>query len=128
MNLKKIQLIILLIILSCSRWEYENESSPIEPSAPETYLTLVAVDTIYSTLDSLGDVLYALDEDPIPEYVWDTLTQAFSTITSSKQELHWWGEDPDGDVVGYKYRWSTDTVWTYTSFETGYFIYLSDQI
>ena len=121
MNLKKIQLIILLIILSCSRWEYEHESSPIEPSAPETYLTLVAVDTIYSTLDSLGDVLYALDEDPIPEYVWDTLTQAFSTITSSKQELHWWGEDPDGDVVGYKYRWSTDTVWTYTSFETGVF-------
>ena len=50
-----------------------------------------------------------------------TLPQALSTITSSRQELHWWGEDSDGDVVGYHYKWSSDTSWSYTNLESGIF-------
>ena len=90
-------------------------------SLPETYLSMVAIDTIYSTIDSLGNIFYAIDEEPNDEYVWDTLTQAFTTITSSRQELNWWGEDPDGEVVGYKYKWSTDSAWTFTDLESGVF-------
>ena len=48
-------------------------------------------------------------------------TAAFHTITTSKQELNWWGDDPDGDVVGYYYRWNTDSDWIYTEEEGGIF-------
>lgn len=37
--------------------------------------------------------------------------------TVSKQMLHWWGDDPDGIVVGYYWAWedtSCDTCWTWT--------------
>ena len=48
-------------------------------------------------------------------------TSTFHTITTSKQELHWWGDDPDGHVVGYYYRWNTDSDWIYTQNEGGIF-------
>lgn len=37
--------------------------------------------------------------------------------TVSKQVLHWWGDDPDGVVVGFYWAWddtSHDTCWTWT--------------
>ena len=120
-HLNIIRLIILLFFLSCNRWEYDDLSDPIEANLPQTYLSLVAVDTIYSTIDSIGNTIYAIDDNPDTGYVWDTLSQAFTTITSSRQELHWWGEDTDGDVVGYQYKWSSDSAWTFTDLESGVF-------
>jgi hypothetical protein len=35
--------------------------------------------------------------------------------TTSMQILHWYGDDPDGEVVGYEYRWNYDTTWTFTT-------------
>ena len=80
----------------------------IGESAPETYLSLVALDTIYATIDSSGAIQYAIDEDPSSNFIWDTLEAALTTITTSRQELHWWGEDLDGNVEGYYYKWSSD--------------------
>ena len=114
-------LILLCLSWSCSRWDYNDLSDPVDPTSPETYLSLVAVDTIYSSVDSLGNNIYAIDEVPDSGIVWDTLDQAFTTITTSRQELSWWGEDPDGNVIGYYYRWNTDSVWTYTDLESGVF-------
>ena len=51
--------------------------------APETYLSLVAVDTIYASVDSSGSALYSIGETPDPGMVWDTLDQAFTTITTN---------------------------------------------
>ena len=48
-------------------------------------------------------MVYAIDEEPSEQYIWDTLSNALTTITSSRQELHWWGEDADGNVIGYYY-------------------------
>ena len=79
------------------------------------------MDTIFSTTDSFGNIIYAIDEEPSSNYLWDTLSQAFTTITTSRQELHWWGDDPDGEIVGYKYKWSSDTAWTFTDLESGIF-------
>ena len=79
------------------------------------------MDTIFSTTDSFGNIIYAIDEEPSSDYLWDTLSQAFTTITTSRQELHWWGDDPDGEIVGYKYKWSSDTAWTFTDLENGIF-------
>ena len=93
----------------------------IGESAPETYLSLVALDTIYATIDSSGAIQYAIDEDPSNNFLWDTLEAALTTITTSRQELHWWGEDSDGNIEGYYYRWSSDTGWSYTELESGVF-------
>ena len=90
-------------------------------SYPETYLSLVAIDTIYATVDSEGNMIYAIDESPDSQFIWDTLDHAFSTISTSRQEIHWWGEDPDGSIVGYYYKWSSDSLWTYTTYESGVF-------
>ena len=112
---------VLILSISCNRWNYEDLSKPIDAVSPETYLSLVAVDTIYASQDSIGNAIYAIGDSPDSGFVWDTLDQAFNTITASRQELHWWGEDPDGSVVGYFYKWSSDTSWTYTTFESGIF-------
>ena len=53
--------------------------------------------------------------------MWDTLDYAFTTVFTSKQELHWWGEDKDGDIVGYNYKWSSESTWTYTTKEQAVF-------
>ena len=89
-------IIILLFIFSCSIWEYDDLSNPIDPQKPNTYLSLIATDTVFASLDSItGQSIYAITETPDPDFVWDTLTYAFTTITTSKQKLHWWGEDED---------------------------------
>ena len=122
MNFQKSQLLLFfLFILSCNRWDYEDLSEERALILPQTYLSLAAVDTIYSSEDSLGNFIYAIGEEPDPESIWDTLSHAFTTITTSRQELHWWGEDPDGSIVGYYYKWSSDSTWTYTTLESGIF-------
>ena len=42
----------LLLFLSCSRWEYDKVESDSLLAYPETYLSLVALDTIYDSIDS----------------------------------------------------------------------------
>lgn len=41
--------------------------------------------------------------------------------TSSRQEVYWWGQDPDGEVVGYQYRWDYDSSWVETTEESATF-------
>jgi len=44
--------------------------------------------------------------------------------TTSRQVLHWWGDDPDGEVVGFYWAWddtSSDTCWTWTTSFQGTF-------
>ena len=103
-------------------WEYDDLSIPYENEQPQTYLSLVASDTIYAHLDSTtGEFTYAIGERPPGDIVWDTLDYAFTTVFTSKQELHWWGEDMDGDIVGYNYKWSSESTWTYTTKEQAVF-------
>ncbi len=52
-----------------------DRKDPVENLPPETYLTI----------------------DVPPGELPDTST--------SRKTLHWWGEDPDGRVVAYRYRW-----------------------
>ena len=93
----------------------------VPAAEPETYLSLVAMDTIYASVDSSGSIVYTIGETPDSGMVWDTLDQAFTTITTSRQVLHWWGEDPDGQVLGYYYKWSSDSSWIFTNLESGTF-------
>jgi len=117
-------------------WEYEDQSLPYGNQHPETYLSLIALDTIFAVVTDViisedsqtGEIIsdtlwnYEFNEPLIDtSIIVDTLPHAFTTITTSRQELHWWGEDPDGDVTGYKYRWNTDSSWTETNDESAIF-------
>ena len=109
------------LLLSCSRWEYEDLSiEPLE-SFPETYLSLISVDTIFARTDSIGNVIYSFDETHDSLHVWDTIGNPFKTISTRLQKLSWWGEDVDGNVVGDYSKWSSDSIWTYTNYESGTF-------
>jgi hypothetical protein len=65
----------------------EKVSSPVGNVPPDTHLFL----------------RFPEGEDPSP--------------TPSRQVLHWWGDDPDGDVVGYWYAWDFQAEWTWTTLE-----------
>ncbi len=108
--------------LSCSLWEYDNPSNPLEQKTPETYLSLIATDTIFAYQDTVtGEWHYDLGDIPDTTQILDTLKNAFTDTFTSRHELHWWGEDSDGEVVGYQYRWNVDTVWSFTTKESGIF-------
>ncbi|NOZ74335.1 MAG: hypothetical protein GXO90_03015 [FCB group bacterium] len=132
------RLIILLslpVLFSCSLWEYNDPSDPLANQPPETYLSLIATDTVYASIAEIDTLIdpgngteimdtlwtYNFSGNPDTSMVWDTLDHAFTTITTSRQALHWWGEDPDGNVIGYYYRWSVDHEWSYTTKESGLF-------
>ena len=106
---------------SCNRWDYEDKSVLVSPEYPETYISIFSSDTIFTSTDSIGNITYSVNDTLNPNAVWDTLPNAFTTITTSKQEIHWWGEDSDGNVEGYYYKWSSDSIWSYTNLESGVF-------
>lgn len=141
MTPKKSFLLILTLFWSCSLWEYKDPSAPVDNQAPDTYLSLIASDTLYQTVSD-SDIVWAIIDsirfdsvsqiyDTVWTYlsgdtsdsnaVWIPVEDAFETVTTSRQELHWWGEDPDGYVIGYNYRWNTDSAWTFTTGESKLF-------
>ena len=110
------------MVLSCSLWEYDDPSNPLEQKTPETYLSLIATDTIFAYQDTVtGELHYDLGNTPDTTQFLDTLKNAFTDTFTSRHELHWWGEDSDGEVMGYQYRWNVDTVWSFTTEESGIF-------
>ena len=140
MKNKSTLLILLALVAGCSLWEYEDPSFPIENQAPETYLSLIASDTLYLAIQNEDTLWAAIDFisydsttqtydttwtyltlEPETHVNWVAVGNAFETITTSRQELYWWGEDADGYVVGYRYRWGVNSPWTYTVDETALF-------
>ncbi|MEE1572763.1 MAG: YCF48-related protein [Candidatus Neomarinimicrobiota bacterium] len=122
-NTSNILILIVFMTLSCSLWEYDDPSNPLEQKTPETYLSLIATDTIFRYPDpATGGWSYDLGNSPDPNQILlDTLENAFTDTFTSRHELHWWGEDSDGEVIGYQYRWDVDTVWSFTTKESGIF-------
>jgi len=48
-------------------------------------------------------------------------TRHLPDTTTSQQILYWWGEDPDGEVIAYTYRWNYEDDWTRTTSESDTF-------
>lgn len=122
--------------LACSLWEYDDPSEQLVNQPPETYVSLIAQDTIYASVENVityfdsaqgmevSDTTwnYLIGNTPDDtSKTWDTLSMAFATITASRQHLSWWGEDLDGNVVAYDIRWSSDTNWARTTVEDSLF-------
>jgi hypothetical protein len=41
-------------------------------------------------------------------------THPYPGETTSKQVLYWYGDDPDGEVVGFEWAWDDTSAWNYT--------------
>lgn len=97
-------LILSLVIFTCDKnpLHSDRDSQPYRNKAPETFLFLfISPDTT---------------SDP------DSLYSPGIDTTASKQILYWWGEDGDGQVIGYYYQWDyqDEPVWTTAEYETFY--------
>ncbi len=71
----------------------------LENLPPETHIQFFFEP---DTLLEPGD-LYVINGDTI--VLDDTLLLGLDT-TVSRQAIHWWGDDPDGEVIGYYYQWN----------------------
>ena len=91
-------MIAVLCLLVCTE---KKPSNPVPNKPPETHLFLV-----------IGDSLGVAD------------TTARADTSASILVLHWYGDDLDGEIIGYEWAWddtSTDTAWAYTDLVTDTF-------
>ena len=102
--------VIFWMISSCDNpFLKDKKSRGYENQKPETYLFLHFKSDTLMVQDTLM-------QDGNPIYVQDTVITTLDT-TASKQEIHWWGEDPDGEVIGYYYKWNYQDTMTFTTEE-----------
>ncbi|MCF7823417.1 MAG: hypothetical protein K9N35_04525 [Candidatus Marinimicrobia bacterium] len=107
-------LFVLLLIAACDFMDNpfleDLPQDSLQNATPETHLFLnfapLSIDTIISDTSADTTFIYS-------HYLPDT--------TTSQQILFWWGEDPDGEVVSYQYRWSFQDDWTSTEAESDTF-------
>jgi hypothetical protein len=105
---------MFLFIMTCESLENpfldDLPSEGLGNTAPETHLFLTfapdRIDTVLS--DTTTDTTFV-----ITRYLADT--------TTSYQVLYWWGEDPDGEVIAYHYKWNFEDSWTRTTAESDTF-------
>ena len=108
-----IYLVLVALTVSCGLKDPfgdERESKPVGNLPPETHLFLFVDQqqiTEYDTLET-GEI--------VPRYHVTGLD-----TTPSKQILHWWGDDPDGRVVGYYYQWDYQSEPVFTTRESDTF-------
>lgn len=113
---QKIILILLALLLATACGDWRNpfirhkQSQPLENQPPQTYLYLFAEEDTSVVIDSTGGIIKQ-----------DTIIVGLDT-TASRQVLHWWGDDPDGQVIGYYYQWDfhAQPIWTTQESDTIY--------
>jgi hypothetical protein len=91
-------LIFFLVMCDTNPFQSDKQSHPVANQPPETYLFLF----LPANKDSLAGP--GID------------------TTASKQIIHWWGEDKDGQVIGYYYQWDyqLNPIWTTAEYDTFY--------
>ncbi len=108
---------IILIIIFCigcdNPFLKEKKSEGIENIPPETYLFLHFKSDTLTVQDTVM-------QDGSPIYVQDTIITTLDT-TSSNQKIYWWGEDSDGEIIGYYYKWNYQPELIFTTAEAGTF-------
>ena len=122
--MKKIQRIIslslitaaLLTLVACQLFHPPLPTSTAHNLPPETHVSF-----FFNPDTTLGPGDFWINKG---DTVWveegDSVIMGLDT-TVSIQEVHWWGDDPDGDVIGYEYRWSFMDEWEYTEDEKAIF-------
>jgi len=84
-------IVVLALIITCAKNPFhpEKKATPPGNQPPETYLFLFMIPDTIVTQDSVK--------------IDTTITEI--DTTASKQVLHWWGDDSDGQVIGYYIQW-----------------------
>jgi hypothetical protein len=85
--LKKAFAVFLTFVIALLACTERKPSNPIPNRAPETHLFLV-----------IGDSLGVADTTARPD------------TSASQLVLHWYGDDPDGEVIGFQWAWDDTTV------------------
>jgi len=95
--------IFIAIFNTCDQNPFhpEKDSQLLSNKPPDTFLFL------FSPSDSIGS---------------DSMQIRRIDTTASRQLLHWWGQDSDGEVIGYYYQWDyqKEPVWTTSEYDTFY--------
>ncbi len=107
-------LLLLVLAVSCGLKDPfgdERTSKPVGNLPPETHLFLHVNQSQRTISDTLGT----------GQIVVKVYTVGLDT-TPSRQIVRWWGDDPDGAVVGYYYQWDyqTEPVFSTAEFDTFY--------
>ncbi|MDD3716685.1 MAG: hypothetical protein PHX07_05000 [Candidatus Marinimicrobia bacterium] len=107
---------ILMLILpsACGLFHPKLPDPTSQNLPPETHITFF----IYPDT-TLGPGDYWLNDGDTVQ-VTDSLVLGLDT-TISVQKVHWWGDDPDGDVIGYWVRWSYMDTAVFTTEESAVF-------
>ncbi len=106
--------LIFLAVVACESLENpfldDLPSDNLSNMPPQTHLFLNfeadRIDTVVS--DTSGDTTFVQ-------------VRHLADTTTSQQVLFWWGEDPDGEIAAYHYRWNFQDNWTRTTAETDTF-------
>jgi len=114
MRISVFMMLLFLLIIACESLENpfleELPSEGLTNNPPQTHLFLTfeadRIDTVIS--DTTGDTTFVQ-------------VRHLADTTTSQQMLYWWGEDSDGGVVAYHYRWNFQDDWTRTLAETDTF-------
>jgi len=103
---------LLITLAACQLFHPKLPPSTAENLPPETHISFFFdPDTTLGPGDfwvNNGDTVWVSDND--------SLIMGLDT-TVSVQTVHWWGDDPDGDVIGYEYRWAYMDNWVFTQDE-----------
>jgi len=109
---KKFRLIFAIFIITqvlifcCDKNPFHpaKKSKLVSNQPPETYLFLFLAEDSVGMVDSTSVDISGID------------------TTASKQVLHWWGDDSDGQVIGYYIQWDhqDEPTWTISEYDTFY--------
>ena len=119
-----------ILFLSCelqNPFEPELQENGVGNLPPETHIFLpdsiqAVGDSLISQIDTIvtgQDTL--IDTTRIPLSVPGETDRFVPDTTESRKVLYWWGDDPDGEVTGYFYKWNFQGEWTFTRAETDTF-------
>jgi len=103
-KIKRIIFSIILVVVLLSLGACNLFHPPLPPSTTENLPPETHISFFYHPDTTLGPGDYWVNKGDTT-WVLDTLVMGLDT-TVSVQEVHWWGDDPDGNVIGYYYRWS----------------------
>ncbi|MFO7841954.1 MAG: hypothetical protein R6V48_07390 [Fidelibacterota bacterium] len=104
----------LLLLSACGLFHPKLPPSTSENLPPETHISF-----FYEPDTTLGPGDYWLNNG---DTVWvqDTLVLGLDTTTSI-QAVNWWGDDPDGEVIGYWLKWTYMDTAEFTTEESAVF-------
>ncbi|MCF7804134.1 MAG: hypothetical protein K9N46_12360 [Candidatus Marinimicrobia bacterium] len=115
---------IVLVFAACelrNPLEQPLDNERVGNQPPETHIFLpdslwgsVRLDSVFADDSTFVgfDTTYVYDRQTGSDYL-----EFVPDTTESKKVIHWWGDDPDGEVVAYEYKWNYESQWTLDSAE-----------